>query len=264
MYYDSTSTKRVNDVNGWGTLITPFGTFNNCLKVESNLVQIDTMSIDTVGFPVDTTYIREFRWLSPGWNYPLLIVRQTLAGSVYVTQSIEYYDNQQYFQPFALFAYLPVAPIVGDTVVFQNLSSNSSAFRWNFDDPSSGPNDSSAVTNPSHIFNSPDTFFVRLIAQNGTLSDTMVLPVIVSLMTAVTAPQVYETMNMYPNPATEKIYIEGIQPGPGEILIYDCTGKIAGRFPLANELNIAALAPGVYTVFVREEDKTTQRKLIKL
>lgn len=40
---------RNDEVDGWGTLITPFGTFQT-LRVRSELVYTDTLAIDQLGF----------------------------------------------------------------------------------------------------------------------------------------------------------------------------------------------------------------------
>jgi hypothetical protein len=161
----TTSIKRNNYVSGWGTITTPYNSFTNCLKLESLVTQIDT------------TFYKELRWLDPAFKYDVFRVRQTKIGGTYTTQSIEYYDTQQFFQPTALFVYNPVTPIVNDTVFFQSLSSNSSNILWDFDDPSSGINNTSTSNYVSHQFTSPGTYNVRLIANNGPLSDTIVLPV---------------------------------------------------------------------------------------
>lgn len=180
LYYRSTNIKRVNRVTGWGSVTTPYGTFSNCLKLESTVREIDTVSIDTVGFPQDTIFYREIKWFDPSKKYEILYVKQTKIGNSYVTQTVEYLDNKQFFQPIALFAYLPLTPEVNDTVTFQNLSTNSYSYSWDFGDPASGANNTSGLTNPLHIFNSPGVFQVTLIAMNGTLSDTVIVPVSVA------------------------------------------------------------------------------------
>ncbi|OFY85594.1 MAG: hypothetical protein A3F72_10530 [Bacteroidetes bacterium RIFCSPLOWO2_12_FULL_35_15] len=180
LYYRSTTIKRVNRITGWGSVTTPYGTFSNCLKLESTVREIDTVSIDTVGFPQDTLYYREIKWFDSSKKYEILYVKQNKIGNMYVTQTVEYLDNKQFFQPIALFAYLPLAPIVNDTVTFQNLSTNSYSYSWDFDDPASGANNTSNVTNPLHIFNTPGVFQVMLIATNGPLLDTVIIPVSVA------------------------------------------------------------------------------------
>jgi len=49
---------------------------------------------------------------------------------------------------------------------------------WNFGDPSSGMNTSSAI-NAGHVFSSPDTFLVTLVTYRGTLADTFTRNVII-------------------------------------------------------------------------------------
>lgn len=262
IYYRESSLKRVNKVNGWGTVITPFGTFANCLKIVSDLMQIDSIQIDTFTVPLDTLYSREYKWLDPSTNYPVLIVKQTRAGQIYVTQSAEYFDIQQYFQPTALFAYYPVAPIVGDTVLFQNLSTNTNSYRWNFGDPSSGADDSSALANPQHIFNAPGTYSVRLIATNGNLSDTITLPVLVSVMTAVNENQT-SGLYIYPNPAEDKISFTGCLNNGGEIRLFNSNGSLVKRVSLQSEMDISEIDPGIYFIVIDCGNDILTEKIIK-
>ncbi len=78
--------KRVNEVDGWGTLITPYGTFNT-LRIKSTLTITDSIYIDTIGFgfiiPRPITY--EFKWLASGMKIPLLEIDATAAGGNSVT-----------------------------------------------------------------------------------------------------------------------------------------------------------------------------------
>jgi len=76
------------------------------------------------------------------------------------------------------------------TSFFDSSSSNGGSaiyvWSWNFDDPSSGVNDTSSLQNPSHIMSIPDTFAVRLIVTNlNGCHDTIINPVIVDSLPAV-------------------------------------------------------------------------------
>ena len=179
IYYKNSNLKRVNSVVGWGAITTPYGTFSNCLKMQSLITQIDSIVIDTLSPIIDTSYYREYKWFDPSKKYEVLYVKQKKIQNSYVTQTVEYLDNQQYFQPQALFLYTPVNPIVNDTVYFQNLSVNATSFSWDFGDPMSGLNNLSTNQNPFHIYSDTGTYVVKLIANNGPLSDTVTLPVIV-------------------------------------------------------------------------------------
>ncbi len=179
-YYRSTIINRVNVVDGWGSLITPYGSYNSCLRVVSTVTQIDSFAVDTFSTPATLVTYRELKWLDISKKYPVLSVKQVKVGVNFVTQSIEYLDNQQFFQPSAYFVYYPTIVSVGDTVQFQNLSSNAQSYQWNFGDPSSGVNNQSSAINPHHIYTNVDTFYVSLIVYNGGLSDTLTIPVIVN------------------------------------------------------------------------------------
>jgi PKD repeat protein len=161
-------------VKGWGTVITPHATYSNALQLVSDVVQIDSIAV--ANQPVitnDTVIQREITWFDPSEKNPVLFVKQTKTGNIYVTSSVEYLDVQQYYQPAALFAYVPAQPNMGDTVIFQNLSTNATAYKWNFADGT----DSSTAINPEHIFVNAGTYPVKLVTYNGPLSDTITINV---------------------------------------------------------------------------------------
>ncbi|MFZ9943609.1 MAG: T9SS type A sorting domain-containing protein [Bacteroidia bacterium] len=69
---------RVSEVDGWGSLTTPFGTFNT-LRIKSTITGSDTLFLDTLGFgfsfPVNSI---EYKWLGTTKSIPLL---QIVASS---------------------------------------------------------------------------------------------------------------------------------------------------------------------------------------
>lgn len=172
VYFRHTSISRKDTVKGWGKVITPHATYNNALQLVSNIMQVDSLSV--LNQPVisnDTAYIREISWFDPSQKNPVLSIRQTKTGNIYITSSVEYLDAQQYYQPTAVFGYIPVQPGMGDTVIFQNLSTNATSYQWNFGD---GSNSSTAI-NPEHVFVNPGIYPVQLIAYNGPLTDTIII-----------------------------------------------------------------------------------------
>lgn len=89
--------------------------------------------------------------------------------------------------PADLFDLEPVIPdfewtaaCAGDTVFFVDSSQTlPTAWSWNFGDPASGPNNSSNLQNPFHVFTTGDTFDVQLIITQGCRMDSVTLEVIV-------------------------------------------------------------------------------------
>ncbi len=72
-YYE-TYRKRVNLVDGWGTLTTPFGTFAT-LRIKSVLTVRDSIYVDSLqtGIPINRD-ITEYKWMGNGFGIPLLKV----------------------------------------------------------------------------------------------------------------------------------------------------------------------------------------------
>ncbi|MFU8843526.1 MAG: hypothetical protein ACNA7V_06940 [Bacteroidales bacterium] len=66
--------KRVNHVDGWGILKTPFGEFD-VLKVKSDIAQYDSIFLDTLGtgIPLYREYI-EYKWIGKDFGLPLCTV----------------------------------------------------------------------------------------------------------------------------------------------------------------------------------------------
>lgn len=92
-YYGGWGERR-NEVDGWGTLMTPYGTFQS-LRVRSEIDQTDTLYVDLLGFgfniPRPTTI--EYKWFGQGSGIPLLqITTQDFFGTETV-QSIVYQDS---------------------------------------------------------------------------------------------------------------------------------------------------------------------------
>jgi hypothetical protein len=80
--------KRTNMVDGWGSLTTPFGTFET-LRLKSEIVQYDSIHIDSLGFgfPVYQEFT-EYKWLAKGYGLP---VCELVDNGI--VQSIAYIDS---------------------------------------------------------------------------------------------------------------------------------------------------------------------------
>ncbi len=84
-YFGETK-KRKNTVDGWGTLITPYGTFQT-IRVKSELFMHDTLNYNSVGYAQDRNET-EYKWLANGYAIPILTVINR-SPAVYV----EYIDS---------------------------------------------------------------------------------------------------------------------------------------------------------------------------
>lgn len=80
--------KRVNHADGWGMLITPYGSFET-LRIKSTITQYDSLYIDTtgVGVPITRNYT-EYKWM--GKNYGLPLCEITEEG---IIKTVSYIDS---------------------------------------------------------------------------------------------------------------------------------------------------------------------------
>ncbi|MFM2360992.1 MAG: hypothetical protein RLY16_2985 [Bacteroidota bacterium] len=221
IYFRDVRISRRDTTVGWGVVKTPAGTYQNALQVVSWIQQIDSIAVNgTALISNDTSYQRQITWYDVSKKYPVLQVKQLKSGNMYLTNDIYYLDQQQFFQPQANFAFIPVQPFMGDTVNFQNLCTNATQYLWDFGDGSA----TSTLLNPTHQYVNPGNYFVRLIAYNGNLTDTITLP-----LTILPRNQVYTfigngswqnpnnwSQNQVPPqslPATNQILIQHIPSG---------------------------------------------------
>ncbi len=72
MFFFSSSRIRTSFVDGWGTVITPFGTFES-IRVRSDLIQQDSIFVDSLGYGFGITRnVTEYKWMAENMGIPLL------------------------------------------------------------------------------------------------------------------------------------------------------------------------------------------------
>ncbi len=81
---------RINEVDGWGTITTPYGTAS-CLRLISTQYSIDSIGtpLGNLGFP---NYIRSYQWVTSTEKIPFLEVSGPLVGSNFTPAQVRYRD----------------------------------------------------------------------------------------------------------------------------------------------------------------------------
>ena len=89
--YLSQKRKRVNKIDGWGTLTTPFGTFQ-AVRVVTRLEDYDSIAVNGInqGFAIPTRY--EYKWLAVGQHVPLLTITTAAVAGQQVVSNVQYRD----------------------------------------------------------------------------------------------------------------------------------------------------------------------------
>lgn len=164
---------RINEVEGWGSITTPFGTFN-CLKVKSSIVSKDSLNI--AGFPIPfTRRTIEYKWLANGQKIPILEISGLQNGNNFNPTTIKYRDIPRDLAPITLtpianFTATPTQTAVGSPVQLNNTSAGPLlSYEWSFSpaDPVVFEGDFSDTSkNPIVSFLEPGIYSVSLKASN--------------------------------------------------------------------------------------------------
>jgi hypothetical protein len=91
---------RINTVDGWGTVITPYDTFQ-CIRLTSVVTETDSTTITLLGitFPNTTTTIT-YSWLANGIIIPVLQVSGNVGfNNTFTATSIKFRDNVRFIPP---------------------------------------------------------------------------------------------------------------------------------------------------------------------
>ncbi|MBD2714841.1 hypothetical protein KBK19_07325 [Microvirga sp. STR05] len=89
--YLSQERKRVNKVDAWGRLTTPFGTYQT-VRVVSRIEDRDSISAGGISQGFELPIVREYKWLAVGQHVPLLTITTTQVATQEVISGIEYRD----------------------------------------------------------------------------------------------------------------------------------------------------------------------------
>lgn len=147
-----------------------------------------------------------------------------------------------------------------DTLLFQNTSVDANSYFWDF-----GDGTFSFKKDPSHLYDSSGVYDVKMIAYNGCGADSIVqqIGVIITDDKAQSTPE----FRLYPNPASDKVYLDGLRPAErASVRLLNLNGMLVREWQLdagqRYELTTAGLAPGVYVIDVITNTRSIREKLI--
>ena len=87
--------QRSSTVDGWGTVTTPFGSFD-CIRVKHDISEIDSVFIDLTGTPMwielPVPPAVEYEWIAKNELLPVMSIRTNAAGGNEAVTQIKYRD----------------------------------------------------------------------------------------------------------------------------------------------------------------------------
>ena len=129
--------------------------------------------------------------------------------------------------------------------VFNDAITNASSLTWDF-----GDGQTSTQPNPSHTYAQSGKFTVRLIASNGSVTDTIVQNQLITVTPSIGIKnnQLLATPLFYPNPVTNVATIKFTDALPHSLKIYNIMGQIvlSQVVTVGAQIDLSGLTQGVY------------------
>ena len=87
------------EVDGWGSITTPAGTFD-VLRVNTRVEAHDSIMVDQLGtgFGIDRPTVHEYKWLAQGLRVPVLQINTTEIFGTEIVTEIYFYDEERTLQ----------------------------------------------------------------------------------------------------------------------------------------------------------------------
>lgn len=229
----ASSLSRASAVDSWGTIVTPFATFENVIRLRADIQRDDVVTFDSLQIPVSFTQV-EYLWFDTAYSMPVMMAQGVLTGgdTVVINSAGYIYDaicpehmwsitseNVEYF----------VDSTGSVAVDFEITDPNASSYTWNFGDGSSAISNG----NISHTYQAPGLYVIQV---EGCMSDC--LPVnscAVQIYTIQVSDTLSSTHNhpgrlngieVYPNPVQSTLYVN--LPASVDDVTYDLF-DLAGR-----------------------------------
>ena len=98
--YFSQQRQRRNQVDAWGTITTPFGTFQT-VRVVTTFADHDSLVVSGTSQALTLPIIHEYKWLATGVHVPVLTITTTTVAGREVISSVEYRDAFRRLAPLA-------------------------------------------------------------------------------------------------------------------------------------------------------------------
>jgi hypothetical protein len=263
-----TGTRRT-EVDGWGTIITPFGTFD-CLRVKSEVNGVDSISLGATGIPIPNSRT-EYYWFGKNQDFPLM---EVVINNFTEQTTIRYKDRYrpELYRNNARFTASRTKATNKDTITLNNQSLNSpTRYTWTII-PSSfrfvaGTTASSA--SPRILFEAEGVYSIKLeVNYLGGSDDTLR-----SNYISITAPTTAlvekavekESLNFFPNPGKDLVNFSSSLNQVSQVRIYNLLGEEVIAFSLAPQqvlpVNTSNLKSGIYFVELQANGQKISKKL---
>ena len=276
LYYGSAG-YRINEVDAWGSVTTPYGTFNT-LRVVTDMVSLDSISFSGQNIAIPS-HLRTYQWIANGERIPVMTVNGLVIAGTFVPNSVEFRDSARVVTPLipsvAIFTADTTVLDLNETLGFTNLSIGGLGLthQWSFNPNNVVYETGSASTRNIEVsFTDTGFYDVQLIVSSGSSRDTLLRENYIKVLGSNGIQSVNdELLNkvfLSPNPSPlgenltlrveDEIDLEGYE-------VFDGRGKLVESAQLVNTRIMSLFTPtarGIYFYKVITRQGSTVKKVI--
>jgi hypothetical protein len=271
---------RYNNVDGYGTVITPYGTFP-CIRLRAYTTEVDSFTItllgQTIPFPQSSL---TYQWLTNGQIIPVLEVTGTDQRGTFIVNSEKFRDGVRFIPPrFAIhvdFSADKTVCTTADTVTITNRTRptvQGSTYLYTIT-PSTYTfvdGTDSGVASPKVNFNAPGLYTVSLHVASPAggsvpaVGDTTKVEYIdVSFPAGIENINAASDLQLYPNPVSDVLTVRTGQMISTATLISSTGRKVMSKEVGAKSLSIdvRSYTEGIYLLDIQTAAGHEVRKVI--
>lgn len=269
--YNATQT-RLTTIDSWGTLQTPYDTFENVIRLRSDILRLDTIIEQDTDYTILIADQVEFMWLDTNYSLPVMTANGLiLSNDSVVINQVEYIHDALCPAPTwnvdlgGNVFYLDDTGSV--TIDFNIQAANANMYTWDFGD---GQFETS-VGSVSHTYHAPGDYSAVV---QGCMTNCLPLNscsfqifdfVILDTLTSVRPVDASDLgIMIYPNPADQVVTVS--QPAGlhmNAYTVWNVNGQRVGSGLLEEgqtKINSAAWLPGVYTICFFDPESPQPRR----
>ena len=256
-YYSHQS--RTTSIDAWGDVITPLQTFENTIRMRSEILRNDTLYTSGGNTPVNVRQV-EYMWLDTNYKLPIMLALGVVTDSTEELTSIQYLWDKTCAVPTWSASTSSDTYTIDSTgavtVEFIIENSNADEYIWDWGD---GQVDTTSGST-THTYTEPGVYEVGLIAcmtnclpLNSCSFD--ILDFII--LSDHTLPGEENGIKIYPNPVgTELNFFIPEAIGKSKFQVVDMNGRevLSGYVNSGqNEFSTSSLAEGLYSILIRSK-----------
>jgi len=264
--YHSYKNKTVQ-VDGIGTLITPYKTFTGALKVSSHAVSVDTLwaiaMLGPDGMPV-YRQINDYYWLVPGYRFPVMHINEHIFDVTFLT--VQYLDTIREIPVYSVYLNNNTLNlIVGDTSRLSAsvlpVNATHTSVIWSSEDTSIAEVSLAGLVKAKSVGNTK--IYARSVQGNReAFCNVYVNPLGITNLIPLFS------VELFPNP-TEKMFIirSSMNLQQCDVIIYNVCGlkikQLKGHL-LKDCITVSDLEKGIYLVeIISDQGKITKKLIIR-